>query len=66
MNDLSSSTIGFVAGKHRGGGGSFFDRDKQFMSMEKVSSTVVNHLVVLLVLWWQKENLVMSKERKEI
>jgi len=50
LNDLSSSTIGFVAGKHRGGGGSFFDRDKQFMSMEKVSSTVVNHLVVLLVL----------------
>jgi hypothetical protein len=34
---LSSSVVIFVAGKHNGGGGNFFDRDKKFADEEFVS-----------------------------
>ncbi len=34
---FSSSVVVFVAGKHNGGGGNFFDRDKQFFVEEFVS-----------------------------
>jgi len=34
---LSSSIVIFVAGKHNGGGGNFFNRDKKFVDEEFVS-----------------------------
>jgi len=46
---LSSSVVVFVAGKHNGGGGNFFDRNKKFADEEFASIWINNPIFVILL-----------------
>ncbi len=62
---FSSSIVVFVAGKHKGGGGSFFDRNKQFVVGELVSiSIVATQRLVFFNHYYQRRSNRIEKERK--